>query len=73
MIVSPMGFFLSSLREVTNALQVADNAGHIVHILAVTDGTLVQIPLVNVSTVVANGIRHVKGEVIASLCCCHAE
>ena len=56
MIVSPMGFFLSSLREVTNALQIADNASHIVHILAVTDGTLVQIPLVNVSTVVANGI-----------------
>ncbi len=60
-----MGFLLSTLREVTDTLQVADDTGHVVHILAVADGTLFEIPLVDMAAVVADGVGYVEGKVIA--------
>ena len=61
-----MGFLLAGCREVAYPFQVADDAGHVVHVLAVADGALFQVTLVYVATVVADGIGYVEREVIAS-------
>ena len=72
-IVSAMCFLLSALREVADTLQVADDAGHIVHILAVADGTLFQIPLVDVAAVVTDGVGYIEGEIVATFGGGHVE
>ena len=66
-IVATGGFFLTRLREVADALQVADDARHVVDVLRVADGALLQVALVDVSAVVAHRVRDVEGEVVAAL------
>ena len=64
---------MTALGEVADTFQVANDAGHIVHILAVADGALFQIPLVDMATIVADGIGYIEGEIIASFGGCHTE
>ena len=64
---------LTRHREIAYALQIADDAGHVVDILRLTFRTLVQIALVYVSAIVADGVGDVISEIVASFLCCHAE
>ena len=72
MVISAVGFFLSALGEVADALEVADDAGHVVNILAVADGTFFEITLVDMSAVVTDGVGYVEGKVVASFCGCNS-
>lgn len=65
-IVTACGFFLSCRREVAHALEIADDARHIVDVLAVAVGTLFEVALIDVSTVVTDRIRNVEREIVAS-------
>ena len=68
-----MGFFLAALREVADAFQVAYDAGHVVHIFAVADGAFMEIPFVDMATVVADSIGNIESEIIATLGSCHPQ
>ena len=58
---------LTSLREVAYALQIADDTCHIVDILAAAMRTLLQVTLVDMTTIVADGVGDIEREVVASL------
>lgn len=58
--------FLSCGREIADALEVADDSCHVVHVLAMAMWALLEIALVDVSAVVADGVRDVEREVVAS-------
>lgn len=61
------------MREVADAFQVADDAGHVVDVLAVAHWTLFQVAFVDMATVVADGVGYVEGEIVAPLCSRHAQ
>lgn len=61
------GLFLTRLREVAHALQVADHARQIVRVAAVADGAFFQVALVDVAAVVADGVRDVEREIVRPL------
>ena len=67
-VIAAMGFFLTALREVADAFQVADDASHVVHVLAMAVGTFFEVPLVDVAAVVADGVGDVEGKVVAAFC-----
>ena len=60
------GLFLAGLRETADAFHVADDAGEVVEVFAVANGTFVEVAFVNVAAVVADGVGDVEGKVIAS-------
>ena len=64
---------MSWSREIADTFQIADDAGHVIHILAVAMRTLLEIALVDMSAIVADGVGDVIGEIIATFLCCHAE
>ena len=72
-VVSAGGFLLAGLGEAADALHVADDACEVVHILAVAFGAFVEIALVDVAAIVADGVGNVEGEVVAAFLRGHAE
>ena len=68
-----MGFFLSGFGEVADAFQIADNTRQVIYVVAMTIRTFLQITLVNMSAVVADGIRDVKGKIVAAFASGYAE
>ena len=65
-VVSFPCFCLSCLGEVRDAFEIADDTCHIVHIVRVTFGTLMQIAFVYCSALVADGVRYIERELVAS-------
>ena len=57
---------MARLAEIADALQVTDNAGQVVNVMAVALGALFQIALVDVTAVVTDRVRDVEGEVVAT-------
>ena len=53
-------FLLTGLREIADALQVANDTGHVVNVLRMAVRALLEVTLVNVPTVVAHGVRNVE-------------
>ena len=68
-----MLLLLASQREVADALQITDDAGHVVNILRAAHRALVQVALVDVTAVVAERVGNVEREVVASLLGSHAQ
>ena len=68
-----MFFFLASLREIADTLHIADDTSHVVNVRAMAHGTLFEVAFINMSTFVADGIRDVEGEVVASLLSRHTQ
>ena len=66
MVESAVCLFLAALGEIADAFEVADDAGHVVNILAVADGTFFEITLVDMAAVVADGVGYVECEVVAA-------
>lgn len=71
-IVAAACFLLARLRETADPFHVADDAGEVVKVFAVAFGTFVKITLVDVTAVVANGVRNVEGKIVAALLCGYA-
>ena len=72
-IVAACCLFLTWLREVANALQIADNTCHVVDILGMAVRTLLEIALVNMTAIVADSVGDVEGEVVTSFLCSHLQ
>ena len=72
-IVSARGLLLAGLREVGDALEVADDAGHVVDVLRVAVGALLEVALVDMAAVVADGVGNVEREVVAALLRSHLQ
>ena len=73
LIVSSSSFLLAIEREVAYTLQVADDTSQIVEILRSAHRALMQVVLVNVTTIIAERVGNVEGEIVASLLCCHTQ
>ena len=58
--------FLAWLREVADALQITDDTGHVVDILRMAVWALFQVALINMPTIVTNGIGNVESKIVAS-------
>ena len=65
--------FLTGFGEAADALHVADNAGEVIDVFAVAFGALMEVALVDVAAVVADGVGDVEGEVVTAFLRCHAE
>ena len=64
---------MARLAEIADALQVADDAGQVVDVVAVALGAFLQVALVDVAAIVADGIGHVESEVVAAFAGSHAQ
>ena len=64
---------LTSSREVAYTLQIADDTSHVVDILAAAIRTLLEIAFVDMSALVADSVRDIEREVVASLLSCDAQ
>lgn len=60
------GFLLTGLGEVGHPLHIADDTGEVVQILAVAVRALLEVALVYVTAVVADGVRNIEGEIVAA-------
>ena len=67
------GLLLAGLRETADAFHVADDAGEVVEVFAVANGTFVEVAFVDVAAVVADGVGNVEGEIVAAFLRSHAE
>ena len=72
-IVAAGGFLLARLAEVADAFEVADDAGHVVDVLRMAVGALLEVALVDMAAVVADGVGNVEGEVVAAFLGGHLE
>ena len=72
-IISASGFFLAVDREVGNALEVADDAGEIVDVVAMAVRALGEIALVDATTFVAERVGDIEREVVAAFHSSHSE
>ena len=59
-------FLLAWLAEIADALQVTDDAGQVVDVVAVALGAFLQETLVDVSAVVTNRVRDVESEIVTA-------
>ena len=66
MVVSSLCLFLAALGEVADTFAVADDTGHVIHILAVAYGTFFERPFVDMAAVVADGVGYIESKVVAS-------
>ena len=66
-VVATGGFLLTVDGEVGDALEVADDAGEVVYVVTLAVRTLGEVSLVDATTVVAEGVGDVEGEIIAPL------
>ena len=72
-IMTSCSLFLASHREVADTLHITDDTSQIINILTVTFRTLLKVVLAYVSAVIADCIRDIEGEVVASLLCSDAQ
>ena len=72
-IVAAVLFLLSGLGEVAHPFQIADDSCHIVDVCGAAHGAFLEISLVDMSAVIADGVGDVECEVVASLFCRHLE
>ena len=72
-VITAGGLFLTGLREVGNALQIADDTRHVIDILRMAVGALLQIALVDMAAVVADGVGDVEGEVVTTFLGSHLQ
>lgn len=72
-IIAALSFCLSWSREVADPLQVSDDTGHIVNVLAVAVWTFLEESLVDMSAVVTDGVWNVECKVVASLLSSYAQ
>ena len=72
-IISARGFFLAVDREVGNALEVADDAGEVVDVVAMAVRALGEIALVDATTFVAKRVGDIEREVVAAFHSSHTE
>ena len=66
-------FFLSWLAEITDTFQVTNDTGQIVYVVAVAFGAFFQVTLVDMTAVVANGVRNVESEIVAAFAGSHSK
>ena len=67
------GLLLPSLREVADTLHITDDTGQIIEIPAVAFRTRLEVALVDMPAIVADRIRDVEREIVASLLRSHAQ
>ena len=67
------GLFLSGLGEIADSFQVTDDSSQVIYIGAVAFGAFLEVTLIDVSTVVADGIGDVESKIIAAFTGGHAE
>ena len=67
------GLLLPSLREVADTLHITDDTGQIIEIPAVAFRTRLGVALVDMPAIVADRIRDVEREIVASLLRSHAQ
>ena len=72
-IVPASRLLLACLREIAHSLEIADDAGHVVDVLGMAMRALLEIALVDVAAVIADGVRHIEGEIVATLLGCHLQ
>ena len=72
-VVASCRFFLTGHREVADALHITDDTSQIINVLTMAFRALMQIMFADVSAFVADGVRDVEREVVASLLGCYAE
>ena len=72
-VIASCGFFLSVDGEVRNALEITDDAGEVVDVVAVAVRALGEVALVDATTFVAERVGDVEGEVVAAFHSGHAE
>lgn len=72
-IISARGFFLAVCREVRNALEVADDAGEVVDVVAMAVRALGEIALVDATAFVAERVGDIEREVVAAFHGGHTE
>ena len=72
-VIPACGFFLSVDGEVGNALEITDDAGEIINVVAVAVRALGEVALVDATAFVAERVGDVEGEVVAPFHGCHAE
>ena len=72
-VVASCGFFLTGHREVADTLHITDDSGQIINIFALTMRTLLEVVLADVSAAVADGVRNVEGEIVATFLSGHSE
>ena len=72
-IITSVSLFLSGGREIADPLQVANDARHVVHVLAVAMRSFLEVSLVDIATVVTDGVWDIEREVVASLFGCNAQ
>jgi hypothetical protein len=66
MVVASCCLFLTSHREVADTLHITDDTSQIINIFAMTLRTFLEVVLADMSTLVADGVRDVEREVVAS-------
>ena len=64
---------LAWLGEIAYALEVTNDTSQIVHIGAMAMRALFGVAFVDMSAVVAEGVRDIESEVVTSLLCSHLE
>lgn len=72
-VIASCGFFLSVDGEVRNALEITDDAGEVIDVVAVAVRALGEVALVDATTFVAERVGDVEGEVVAAFHSRHAE
>ena len=65
--------FLSGFGEIADSFQVTDDSGQVIYVGAMAHGAFLEVTLVDVSTVVADGVGDVESKVIAAFTCGYAE
>ena len=66
MVVASCSLFLTSHREVADTLHITDDTSQIINIFAMTFRTFLEVVLADMSTLVADCVRDVELEVVAS-------
>ena len=61
--------FLSCGREIADTLEISDDSCHVVHVLAMAVWAFLEVALVDVSAVVADGVGDVECEIVATFFC----
>ena len=72
-VIPACGFLLPCSGEVAYPLHVTDDTCHVVHVGAVTVRALLQVTLVYVAAVVADGVRDVESKLVATLFCSNSQ
>ena len=72
-VMSPCSLFLASHREVADTLHITDDTCQIINVFAMTFRTLLEVVLADMTALVADRIRDVEYEVVASFLSCNSQ